>query len=241
MFAGEALRQAFLVPAFTRLVVRIRHFYYVRLRGRIRQWRSNEQIIAYEYSRGHIDRLVLKGRPLKLIRPLSVIEALPKAARVLSVGCRYEEEIFYLFAHGYSLRNIRGLDLFSYSPLVDAGDMHEMSYSDSTWDAVICAWTLSYSNNPQRACSEIARVTKPGGLVAISVGYYPVSELRRLKEAGELKGGIESRVQTTAELLALFGPRVDVVYFRHDPASTTSGMCAVIFSVKKQAESQSLS
>lgn len=232
---GEALRQAFLLPAFTRLVVRLRHFYFVRLRRRVLQWRPNELIIAYDYSRRHIDRLVLKGRPLKLIRPLSSIETLPKTAKILSIGCRYEEEIFYLFAHGYSLRNIRGLDLFSYSPLVDTGDMHRMPYGDSTWDAVICAWTLSYSNDLRRACTEIVRVTRPGGIVAVSVGYYPISELRRLEAAGQLKGGIESRVQTTASLLDAFRPHVGTVYFQHDPAPTTAGMCAIIFSTSKSA------
>jgi SAM-dependent methyltransferase len=233
-FIGDAFRQALMLSAFTRAVVWLRHLYFVRLRRQLKRAAAADHIIAYDYSRRNVDRLNLKGRPLRLIRPLSVIEALPRNGRILSIGCRYEEEIFYLFAYGYSLRNIRGFDLFSYSPRVDTGDMHEMPYPDSTWDGVICAYTLSYSADPARACSEMIRVTKRGGVIALCVGYYPTRALEDLKEAGKLIGDIETRIQTTDAILKLFSPHVDKIYFQHDPAFLeTPGMCGVIFSVRK--------
>ena len=41
-----------------------------------------------------------------------------KNLKVLSVGPRSEGEIFNLFANGFEFKNIVGIDLFSYSPLI---------------------------------------------------------------------------------------------------------------------------
>ncbi|MCH8073872.1 MAG: hypothetical protein IIA09_18220 [Proteobacteria bacterium] len=37
-------------------------------------------------------------------------------------------------AYGFNLKNIQAIDLFSYSPLIDVMDMHEMEYGDSRFD-----------------------------------------------------------------------------------------------------------
>src|SRR6202011_4942535 len=83
-------------------------------------------------------------RTLKLIRPVSVIEGLgpPEKQRLLAIGPRSEAEIFRIWAHGYRLCNIRGLDFISYSPLIDLGDMHALPYADSSFDVVLCGWVL---------------------------------------------------------------------------------------------------
>ena len=62
------------------------------------------------------------------------------------------------------------LDTFSYSPLVEMGDMHNLSYKDDYFDAIVCGWTLSYSTNPQKACDEMKRVLKKNGSIVVCVG-----------------------------------------------------------------------
>ena len=53
-----------------------------------------------------------------------------KNLKVLSIWPRSEGEIFNIFAHGFELNNITGLDLFSYSPYIKLGDMHNLKFND---------------------------------------------------------------------------------------------------------------
>jgi len=92
-----------------------------------------------------------------------------KNLKVLSIGPRAEGEIFNLFAHGFELNNITGLDLFSYSPYIKLGDMHKLEFKDEEFDIVLMGWCLAYSNNKKVALSEVKRVMSKDGLVMI--GY----------------------------------------------------------------------
>lgn len=89
--------------------------------------------------------------------------------KVLSIGPRAEGEIFNIFAHGFELKNITGLDLFSYSPLIQLGDMHNLKFKDGEFDVVLMGWCLAYSNDKKKALSEVKRVMSKNGLLVI--GY----------------------------------------------------------------------
>lgn len=175
------------------------------------------------------------GRPNKLIRPLSVIESLGRDSRILAIGPRNEGELLSLVGHGFRARNIRGLDLISYSPWVDLGDMHAMPYADSSWDVVLAGWVFAYSTDRHRAAEEVMRVIKPGGVVALSFEYRPDSNDQVIAECGYLPGAAE-RVTSVAELLALFEGHVDHVYFSHDvipERAHEAGTVSAIFSTHK--------
>ena len=88
--------------------------------------------------------------------------------KILILGPRYENEIFIAKAIGF--KKVFALDTFSYSPLVEMGDMHNLEYSNDYFDAIVCGWTLSYSTNPQKACNEMKRVLKKNGSIVICVG-----------------------------------------------------------------------
>ena len=68
--------------------------------------------------------------------------------KILILGPRYENEIFIARAIGF--KKIYALDTFSYSPLVEIGDMHNLEYPEDFFDAIVCGWTLSYSTDPQK-------------------------------------------------------------------------------------------
>ncbi|MGQ0550169.1 MAG: methyltransferase domain-containing protein [Armatimonadota bacterium] len=194
---------------------------------------SDQQgVIRPEYSLEMLERGVTSDRPLKLIRPLSVIDGIDKtSARVLSVGCRFETELLYLL--GYGFRKVRGLDLIAYSPWVDIGNMHGMPYADEVWDVVILGWVLSYSEMPERAVEEIVRVTRRGGIVAVAVSYYPRFRLEEAEQTGRLVGAKE-RIQTVEGILRLFDGHVERVYFSHEaPSLDAESYCAAIFSIRK--------
>ena len=63
-----------------------------------------------------------------------------KSLKVLSIGPRSEGEIFKIFASGFELNNIVGLDLFSYSPLIKLGDMHNLEFNRGEFDIIFMGW-----------------------------------------------------------------------------------------------------
>jgi len=120
---------------------------------------------------------------------------------LLIVGPRYESEIYFARAVGWPRRGVRAVDLLTYSRLVDQGDMHALPYKDGSFDAVICGWTLSYSTDPARAASEMARVLKKDGVLGIGVEVYWGTDSP--EDLPDVLVGPD-RVQTTKQLQALF-------------------------------------
>jgi len=47
------------------------------------------------------------------------------------------------------------------------GDMHELRFADASFDAVLLLHVLTYSNRPEQAIGEAARVLRPGGALAL--------------------------------------------------------------------------
>ena len=172
-------------------------------------------------------------RPTRLIGPLRSIKHIlknQKAMRVLTVGPRTEAELFTLMALGFEPRNIRALDLISYSALVDLGDMHDMLYPEASFDVVILSGVLGYSRDNPQVVREILRVAAPGAYVAIGCYYSPWSneELNRSKTI-KMDG---TRFESADDILALFDGVPREVLFRHDihpSMADTVGTVMVIF------------
>jgi SAM-dependent methyltransferase len=151
-----------------------------------------------------------------LIRPIISIDQVARDIRnlrVLSIGPRVEGEIYNLIGYGFSKENVMGLDLFSYSPYIKVGDMHEMDFPDDYFDVVISGWVLGYSDKKQKAADEMLRITKPGGILAIGNAY---SNLGR-EEVEGLVGrwiGSEEVISNLDSVERLF--RSDNIFFRDD-------------------------
>jgi SAM-dependent methyltransferase len=185
------------------------------------------------------------GRTDMLIKPLSVIESIDATSRLLIIGPRNEHDLFSAIGNGFGRDKVRGLDLISYSPMIDLGDMHETPYTDAAFDAVVVGWTLSYSRDPVRFAHEMLRIVRPGGLIAIGVEFSLLTEEDSIALSGyaiQEKAYVEKRINSTAEILALFGDRIDHVFFNHDAPLRRShsreglidnvSSVAVIFSTK---------
>ena len=219
-----------------RLVFKIRFLYFTKIKRSLRIYEDEREVLAMDVS----TRRVILGRPnnriLRLIRPLVSIDKIDGNSRIVSIGCRYETDLLYLCAYGCDPRKVRGMDMISYSSWIDLGNMHHMDYPDNHWDAVVLGWVLAYSNNPRQAAKEIVRVTRDGGLIAVSVTYQPPERLRQLEKDGNLIGnaGAGGRIQTVQGFRNLFEPHVRHVYFGHDVSDPTRpGWCLAIFSIKK--------
>ncbi|WP_339378367.1 phytanoyl-CoA dioxygenase family protein [Calothrix sp. NIES-2100] len=202
--------------------------------------------LTIEHNLQGLENFVISPRILILIKPLSVLGKvnpnsnlfgiLNPSSKILVIGPRSEDDLLCLIGHGFEIENIRGLDLISYSPWVDIGDMHSMPYEDDSWDAIILGWVLNYSNNPKQVADEVIRVAKPGCLVAIGVEYNPLTDEQITEIYGYAPGG--SRSNSVDEILAYFGDSVDQVYYQHDIKSVVgddkNSELAVIFSISKK-------
>jgi SAM-dependent methyltransferase len=193
-----------------------RYLWYVRIRRHLRTLPEEglgvtPRTVSHNLS-ALKDRAV--ARSSKLVRPLSVIETLGPESKILSIGPRTEGELLNLVGHGFRPDHVRGVDLISYSPWVDLGNMHDLPYADDSFDATIMSFVLSYSSERQRAVSEMVRVTRNEGLLALGVEWNPLSDEEIEARYGYNVGGA-NRIESVEEMLAYFGDHVGHVYFHH--------------------------
>ncbi len=210
------------------LICRVRKFYYIRIKQQLKTWNgSQEHFYTFKDGKKTIEynltglHDVSCARSLRLIKPLSCIEtyrplsSMPGLggtlydldykceAKVLTIGPRTEGEIFCLKAYGFKSENIRGLDLISYSPYIDVGDMHKLPYEDNSYDIVIASCVLAYSLDQETAIKEILRVLKPNGLICMSHDVNPAT-----------MNDVFPR--TVEDYLSYFKPYIKNVFYRHE-------------------------
>lgn len=115
------------------------------------------------------------GRMGLLIHPLvgyySFFRIDRPSLRILLVGTRTEDDIYWARAYGFS--GAMGFDLFSYSGNTLVGDIHATGFDDGTFDAVILGWMLSYTKDPVQVLRECRRIVKPGGLIGVGIEHDP--------------------------------------------------------------------
>jgi len=178
-----------------------------------------------------------RRRTERLINVLRSIHELDVPnARVLNIGARNEMELLLMRLYGFRRGNITAIDLFSYSPLIRVMDMHQLDFPDNTFDLTYSAYTLRYSDQLERACREIIRCTRDGGLVAASFGSdasapgAPDGGERQAIIGSSLAGGL-------ADLLPHFGVGRGYVYwqeeYRVEGPVEREMHCSVIFKVDK--------
>lgn len=207
-------------PSVLRRVTRWRHFYFTSVRRRrvLRQFASDQRPAddplhrTLEYNLSRITSFDNR-RSFRMVKLVSCISAVNRNGQVLFVGPRTEADLLTLYAFGFAWRNLRGLDLFSYSPKIDVGDMHEMPYDDDSFDIAFSSWALTYSHDPRRACSELVRVTRPGGVICVGCEYDcdAAQQVRRDAGSGVL---LNSWFETLEELKASFGAAVGTVLWQ---------------------------
>ena len=121
-----------------------------------------------------------------------------------------------------------GIDIYSKHPDVMVMDMHDMSFSDNSFDIVFSCHSFEHAYDPVRAAQEIVRVLRPRGIVAIEV---PVKY--RLTDADLID------VRTPENLLDFFAPYVEKILFCEELLSTAHrnalevAVIRIVFSVKK--------
>jgi SAM-dependent methyltransferase len=217
-------KEALLIRKVRMLVGKMRFYYLVFLCRRVKTIESTDAID--QTVKHNFKALGAFGgtRMDKIIRPISVLENISKNSNVLVIGPRNEEDILTLIGNGFNKKNIIGLDLISYSPYIEVGDMHNTRFEDSTFDVIICGWTLSYSHRPDKFASEVLRIIKDGGVVGIGVEFSTLSKEQSMKIHGGYHLHTENfeRINSTDQILKLFSGHVKHVFFNHDAPNRIS-------------------
>jgi SAM-dependent methyltransferase len=154
---------------------------YLLLRRKIRVLQSTSSKIGettLEHNLGafeHNAAFGCGGRMGLLIYPVIAFHSFHGVDRsrlkALMVGCRTEDDIYWMKAYGFL--NTIGFDLISYSSNVLIGDIHDSGLADQSFDIVVLGWMISYTHDPASVVRECGRLLKPGGLIAIGIEHDP--------------------------------------------------------------------
>lgn len=199
-------------------IAKLRFLWYTRVQTRLRSFSSiRQETTALEYSKAAFTKMSFDTR---IFWPMFALCAAPdlKKDSLVILGPRFETEIFLARAIGFRKDGITAIDTYTYGPLIQAGDMHEMPFATGSISAIICGWTLSYSIEPARACREMTRILAPGGYIALAVQKVADDFVEKIP--GVLSG--RDRIQTLTQFDALFPELERVVGFEPNPVGTSS-------------------
>lgn len=208
------------------------------IKGKVARAAESDKLIhnALEYNLEAAKSAPDLDRPMVMVNVATSIQRIANRIQdvdVLSIGPRSEIELFGIRAGGFSASRIKALDLFSYSPFVDAGDMHAMPYADNSFDLVFLGWVLAYSKSPDVAAREVVRVCRPGAVVIASGDYIEPSTLN--PEIRQIFNDEATVIRSVDQILGYFGTSVERVYFCHDPEPPNVQMVMTAFAVQKPA------
>ncbi len=96
-----------------------------------------------------------------------VADAQPSGGSVLCVGCRNALELDRFRERGFE--DVVGIDVFSQREDILVMDMHQMSFSNDSFDVVYASHSLEHSYDVGRVVREIGRVARDGAVVGVEV------------------------------------------------------------------------
>lgn len=215
-------------------------FFFRRWRNALtRLWRSwrasinpegHEASVA-EYNFQNVWRIT-RQRTERLINVLKSLRSVdPQHDRILVIGPRNEAEQMLLAAHGFNLGNMTAIDLFSVSPQIHTMDMHDMSFPDDSFDIVYSAYVLTYSSDLGRACREMARVVRDGGLIVVAFGLEKTDQPNVV--------GLRALRGQLPELYEKFDGQVAYIHWQEEADHGNVTACSTIFRVDKPRLSDS--
>jgi hypothetical protein len=230
-FSHYFLRVAFNIPGVIILVSLIRFIYLVYIKKNHKTLYpidSKPEVMGFSneggdtslqhntgYLHNHFENLPRRimqfnaGRSLIPLWPLKALDFTRFInMKVLSIGPRMESELFKLVSMGFQLKNIKSIDIQSYSDLIELADMIKMPFGDNTFDLVIIGYVITYTNEPKKAIDEVIRVSKNKGIV--SMCHSHASEFPS-------RGYSNVHINSSKVMLDFFGENLGYTYFKYHP------------------------
>ena len=169
------------IPLVRERICRIRFFVLSKL-GNLKV-ASKDNVLHAKYSSEHFGKYTsYKKRINFLIDLVTKNFKFSRTAKVLSVGPRFESELFGLRGIGFKWNQIDAIDTYSYSPHITPGNMHKLPYGGSNFDLIVAGWVIAYSADPLKALREFHRVLKPGGTLILTWELPNDYEISSVKE-----------------------------------------------------------
>jgi SAM-dependent methyltransferase len=182
-----------------------------------------EQVLPYNL--GNIN-IINRGRTERVIAILRSIRGLKLGSlNTLVVGPRNEAELLLLSSYGFDSAKLTAIDLFSYSPAVRLMDMHELKFSDGSFDAVYSAFVITYSDDIPKAIAETIRVAKDGALIVFAFEHLSPGA-GNLFGKNNLGGG-------PTDLIGAFGANAGHVFWQEDFENEGRFTSSVVFRLSK--------
>lgn len=223
----RSIHESLLLNKYLRYIYcRLRYFYFVKLHGKLEVLDAFRGTVNANYNMTFSAAAFGCGQRMSLLLyPAHALLGLDiKDKELLIVGPRTEDDIVWARALGFN--RAKGLDIFSYSPMIALGDIHETEYGANKFDAVLAGWILPYISNPQKAINEICRIVKPGGIVGFSWHY--ATDINMLAQ-DPVRSNI---LNSMSEILELFSDEKHEVIMKVDPATNPSNYAVVFVRLK---------
>ncbi len=80
-------------------------------------------------------------------------------------------EIYLAWLYGFKWKNIKAIDLYSTHPNIEIMDMNNLTFPENTFDCVVMANTLPYSENTERTIMQVSSVLKPSGIFSFGGNF----------------------------------------------------------------------
>jgi SAM-dependent methyltransferase len=131
---------------------------------------TTSSVLHSDYSKSHFSGYTSAKKRIDFLlgRVDSILTGNRKKMTALSIGPRYESELYGLIGMGFKRKSVKAVDTFSYSPMIQVGNVHNLSFKSESFDLIMCGWTIAYSEAPMEALKEIVRVTKPFGKILLT-------------------------------------------------------------------------
>jgi len=204
------------IPSVRERICRLRFSILKRTHG-IKQG-TNNGVLHLDYSKSHFGSyLSFKGRVNYLVQTVNSLLIAPKSEQsILSIGPRFESELFGYRGLGLKWPKIVGLDTFSYSPKIQVGNMHSSPFDSDIFDIIVCGWTIAYSATPVVAFLEFSRLLKPSGKIIITwdlPGSFQVTDPSSLTLNRKLDIDDAATIFSELPVLELISPYLEVYRF----------------------------
>jgi len=158
----------FRIPLFRQVYSRLRYYFFIYIRN-LSKSDDVADVGWLEYSHSAFQKWQPLTRRIDFLISTLDIHRDKKYSKLLVIGPRFECELFGYLSLGIKKKDLVAIDTFSYSPLINCGNMHDMKQlSDDSFDLIIVGWTIVYAKNPSQVFQELMRVTNSSGKIILA-------------------------------------------------------------------------
>ncbi len=128
-------------------------------------------VIDYNYSIT-LKKLITRDRRAEIYyQQIRLITKDLSNKKLLIIGPRNVHEIYLAWLYGFKWKNIKAIDLYSTHPNIEIMDMNNLTFPENTFDCVVMANTLPYSENTERTIMQVSSVLKPSGIFSFGGNF----------------------------------------------------------------------